>query len=138
MNSREIKFRAVFPKYDENGDRVKGKKVVSINSFTIKALASYEEHEWEFSDGSTLPANDDYDDEIEYIEYTQLDDKNVKEIYEGDVVDTIDFYQRKFIVQWLYDRWVLFDNKEWILGHRVDFGELEVIGNIYENENLLD
>ena len=56
---REIKYRAVFLETN----------VVSVNSFTIHELSSHEEHEWEFSDGSSLPANDVCDGDLEYLEY---------------------------------------------------------------------
>ena len=81
-------------------------------------------------------------DEVEFMENTGLKDKNGKYIYEGDVVtvngtwDCIIEYKQSscaFVLKSIDSRWSTgyFSNYE-------DIEEmLEVIGNVYENEELL-
>lgn len=73
------------------------------------------------------------------MQYTGLKDKNGKEIYEGDIVmDCINY--SKYKVMYVVENWTGYvaetlDEAEcWYL---YEFSELEVIGNIYENPELL-
>lgn len=69
------------------------------------------------------------------MQYTGLDDKNGKEIYEGDIakyenmIGKIMFFNGSFILSDFEE------TEEWELG--VINAEIEVIGNIYENRELL-
>jgi len=90
------------------------------------------------------------DEQDRYIlqQFTGLLDKNGKEIYEGDVIE-ID-YRSIAVDCTIYKGEVFFNtdrslsNLEWGLWtkkgyHRTDFlGELKIIGNIYENPELLE
>lgn len=83
--------------------------------------------------------------DIETIgQYTGLKDKNGKEIYEGDIVQNLS--EKKGYVAFLQQEMgyvVVWDSCDVRLGHRARGGSydhdlsLEVIGNIYDNKELL-
>lgn len=82
------------------------------------------------------PTND-----VKLMQYTGLKDKNGKEIYEGDVVNyshprtneiirTVTFKHGAFGIEGIYEKTHI------IFGNILD-SHIEVIGNIYENPELL-
>lgn len=77
------------------------------------------------------------------MQYTSLKDKNGKEIYEGDIVRWVDkyrMYETEGISEIVW-RDTGFDIKDSRMGYEgellIDWDDLEVIGNIYENPELL-
>lgn len=115
--SREIKFRA----WDKSSEYMHS---------NVQSGVYEDPDEWtEFSTVLGL-------ERFEVMQYTGLKDKNGKEIFEGDIVqfDSFrDFTERYEIEYTSYG--------EWGIGvHRLAmrFKACEVIGNIYENPELLE
>ena len=84
-------------------------------------------------------------DEIELMQFTELKDKNGKEIYDGDIViawsqgvkGTFEIKRRIDGLWLLYPAWK--DGQFWYLNPTEDGREtIEIIGNIYENHELLE
>lgn len=82
------------------------------------------------------------------MQYTGLKDKNGKEIYEGDIVRVVGSESNNlFMVRWYADSFARFElmwprgvtymEGESFDNYRMDWNDLMVIGNIYENEDLL-
>ena len=74
-------------------------------------------------------------------QFTGLQDKNGKEIYEGDIVKTLPGKEDLHEVEFWKGGFILNTKAEGV-DHRYYFGhykkeELEIIGNIYENPDLL-
>ncbi len=122
---REIKFRA----WD------KKKKVmmfnIGISNFGAGQLGIY-----------CSRTNDSFDrwhEDIDLLQYTGLKDKNGKEIYEGDIISvSCAGGDMVFEIVWEKNN-ARFNRKDTpYLSGGVTYGETtEIIGNIYENKDLL-
>lgn len=123
---REIKFRVW----------VKEKKaifeVILIDYVTKKVTYLLERV------GHLLSIRDAKFNDVEFMQYTGLEDKNGKEIYEGDIV-TLHNSRYKVIFNMEQARFVLRDDKfEMEIPFTNNNNErMEIIGNIYENPELL-
>lgn len=75
-------------------------------------------------------------DVVELMQYTGLKDKNGKEIYEGDICKGI--RNIPFVVEWDDEnaRFLGYGTKGYV-GYVSKYPKVEVIGNIYENPELL-
>ncbi|WP_242298655.1 YopX family protein [Bacillus cereus group sp. BfR-BA-01424] len=107
---REIKFRAWDKEFKQFSDTALNYKIADINYYT--------DYEW--------------------MQYTGLKDKNGKEIYEGDIVEYDGWF---YIIKWDEEEagFYMHDKNNFEDDHlrMIDISVGEVMGNIYENENLI-
>ena len=126
--SREIKFRA-WLKEDKKMENVK------TMDFTDKTIRCLKKNEFI---NAYLLRRVSFDD-VELMQYTGVKDKNGKEIYEGDIVILNDAEEEnKCIVKYKYGSYILVDGDLRENLSNVEAKFLEVVGNIYENKNLLE
>jgi len=128
---REIKFRA-WLKEDKKMENVK------TMDFTDKTIRCLKKNEFI---NAYLLRRVSFDD-VELLQYTGLKDKNGKEIYEGDILFFRD-ENMKYVVVWQDAAFIIksieirkySEKMYWI-----DDVEIccEIVGNIYENKNLLE
>ena len=131
---REIKFRA----WDK-------KQKAFINGFNMIG----------FSTGQGAPKRklqrfSDYWDmeDVVLMQYAGLHDKNDKEIYEGDIIDKSyisplngEMVIQRYIIEWhngIFKAVFIKDKPYYDRYLWMEFKEVEVIGNIYENPELLE
>lgn len=128
---REIKFRA--------WDVAEKKMYENVGMIGTLVILEYSQGGYDFYE-IELNSYDHHDEKLKVMQYTGLKDNNGKEIYEGDVlsngqhIDWIVFHDEasfkvKHVGSITRDCWVL--NREMSENR-------EVIGNIYENGELLN
>ena len=136
---RNIKFRAYIK---DTNKRVPSEinKIVEVKSLHLgsrKAIIGYSKSSSNYGNYSIS-----FDD-IELMQYTGLHDKNGKEIYEGDIVEWAGY---KMEVFWGEDIGIGYgfcwrpcgDNTDYHESMTGFIDEYEVIGNIYDNPELLE
>ncbi|NOG28548.1 YopX family protein [Lysinibacillus fusiformis] len=145
--SREIKFRAwnkekkimCYDNEDNTEEYFDGINSTEIGFINHRLSIPKDDSDWYFRS------------RYDVMQYTGLKDKNGKEIYEGDIVEYNDFNslrtgghaEDKFIVGKVAFSCGMWMVEEKNCGHDLYEGlvndeELEVIGNIYENPELLE
>ncbi|RAL55455.1 hypothetical protein BLM37_04405 [Candidatus Gracilibacteria bacterium GN02-873] len=132
---REIKFR-FYPK----------NQITNFQGKTLQKMweaTSIDFEENEISNGGDIFSLN----EVELMQYTGYKNKNGKEIYEGDIVEYLDasgFSQddvgiNRGIVELDLREGINFTNRDSVEMEDIDFDEeVEIIGNIYENPELLN
>lgn len=77
-----------------------------------------------------------------YQQWTSLLDKNGKEIYEGDILEAPHTYQLTVFIEAGHVSIKWYDNgfpqKELLFQSEISRDDLEIIGNIYENPEILE
>lgn len=119
---REFKFRA----WDK-----KAKKMVYVSSVTF----------WVGSKiiglgASLLQKRLGWEEDFEIMQYTGLKDKNGKEIYEGDIC-VCKYNNRVDSIKWDHGKWQFSSEDCLECFNAAPALKLEVIGNIYENPDLI-
>jgi len=125
--NREIKFRA-WLKY--------GKEIVDVEEIDfMNEVINYIDNDYENNEQEIIGA---YFENIELMQYTELKDKNNKEIYEGDIVK---FLNGIFEVIWCNEKAsFMLKNKEYkeFLNFIYENNNvMEIVGNIYKNPELI-
>lgn len=118
---REIKFRAFIP---ETGQMIDGKYDTVYVNFQGELMAR-----------NQVSGNFEKPQQWILMQYTGLKDKNGKEIYEGDIVDFGEGVN--LAIQWAWNSYNFAGKGDWDITNHDPEIEFEVIGNIYENQNLL-
>ena len=128
---REIKFRAWLPNSKEQEKMVYDIGVVRGKPYFENSRIVYEGGKNTDRDGSN-----NYKFEFYLMQFTGSKDKNNKEIYEGDIVK---YNEKTWEVRWVYAGFWLIIPEE-LKDIELTPAELQfmkVIGNIYENKELL-
>ena len=129
---REIKFRVLIDRkmyYQDKYEAYSDNFSIDIckETITITSFYNYEDvYRFEY-------------EEVKLMQYTGVKDKNGKEIYEEDIVILNDAEEEnRCIVKYKYGSYILVDGDLREDLSNVEDKFLEVVGNIYENKDLLE
>lgn len=122
---REFKFRA----WDTEKQEMATVNFIGLNDYEV-GMEDEECRRWR----ATYPYV------CRLMQYTNLKDKNGKEIYEGDILKVkLDGGEANLYVKYTNGEYRVVNEGRWedSLYSYMYFGDVEVVGNIYENEDLL-
>lgn len=133
---REIKFRAWHKEEKRMID-----PVIGLNFEQPTSIIEWYETIYDAIEGVI---SDAFMDEVVLMQFTGLRDKNGKEIYEGDILQNITNSDFLRAVKWLAPSFVKEPIDKWSIERGIQETILfvgatyEVVGNIYENHELLE
>lgn len=138
---RELKFRAWQP----HGSLHREPGMYLVESLHFEPDQEGHGEAFLKPDEGTLAQSSEYFDDIMLMQYTGQDDKNGREVYDQDVCRYVDESgtPQVGIVEWQGYRWALEaiggdeEGNQDIELHPDYMDEVEVIGNIYQNPELL-
>jgi len=135
--NEQIKFRAWVP---DAGEMHTVSHVTFDGNFNVEEVAFNESCDWDEQEGGT--GFERFSGDVVLQRFTGVTDKKGEYIFEGDIVVCKERYaEKKFVVEYRIDsEFIGFIPNEIgkkTLSSFVPWNDLEVIGNIYENENLL-
>lgn len=122
---REFKFRA----WDTEKQEMATVNFIGLNDYEV-GMEDEECRRWR----ATYPYV------CRLMQYTNLKDKNGKEIYEGDILKVkLDDGDANLYVKYVKGEYRVVNEGKWedSLYAYMYFGDVEIVGNIYENEDLL-
>lgn len=122
---REFKFRA----WDTEKQEMATVNFIGLNDYEV-GMEDEECRRWR----ATYPYV------CRLMQYTNLKDKNGKEIYEGDILKVkLDDGEANLYVKYTNGEYRVVNEGKWedSLYTYMYFGDVEVVGNIYENKDLL-
>lgn len=122
---REFKFRA----WDTEKQEMATVNFIGLNDYEV-GMEDEECRRWR----ATYPYV------CRLMQYTNLKDKNEKEIYEGDILKVkVDDGEANLYVKYTNGEYRVVNEGRWedSLYAYMYFGNVEIVGNIYENKDLL-
>lgn len=122
---REFKFRA----WDTEKQEMATVNFIGLNDYEV-GMEDEECRRWR----ATYPYV------CRLMQYTNLKDKNGKEIYEGDILKVkLDGGEANLYVKYTNGEYRVVNEGKWedSLYAYMYFGDVEIVGNIYENKDLL-
>lgn len=122
---REFKFRA----WDTEKQEMATVNFIGLNDYEV-GMEDEECRRWR----ATYPYV------CRLMQYTNLKDKNGKEIYEGDILKVkLDGGEANLYVKYTNGEYRVVNEGKWedSLYTYMYFGDVEIVGNIYENKDLL-
>lgn len=122
---REFKFRA----WDTEKQEMATVNFIGLNDYEV-GMEDEECRRWR----ATYPYV------CRLMQYTNLKDKNGKEIYEGDILKVkVDDGEANLYVKYTNGEYRVVNEGRWedSLYAYMYFGDVEIVGNIYENKDLL-
>lgn len=106
---------------------------VELIDFNEKTLEVYDDDYMDFEDPS-IGFKCYFFDEVEFMENTGYVDINKKHICVGDIVEILGVY---FEIKYRTFKGYVIENEEHILSLEANLDSVSVVGNIYENKELL-